>query len=297
MIFFASRPHYARHLQPIAEAMGEPIHRSPRGIPTGPTVIAGAADLDVISRRVPVALVEHGAGQRYVGLDHRSWAGGKNRERVSLFLCPRQEIVDANLARYPDAQGAVVGCPALDRHAGRKFPTGPVVAFTFHPEYAMAKNVPELRSAFPHYQHHLAGIVTELRAEGFRVVGHHHPKFAGVERWWRRIGVEVEHDLDVVLATADVLVADNTSALPESAAVGLGTVWLRSPEWRRDVHHGGRFYDWEAFGSAVDGPGEVVAAVKSEVYAPMSAAQQEVYDGIWGDATARAVAALRAWRS
>lgn len=300
LVIYASRENYRRHLAPLADALGLPIHRLQRSIPHGPTLIAGAADLGHVPRASPVALLEHGAGQRYLGLDHRSWAGGKGRDRVSLFLVPRREIAEANLGRYPDAEAVVVGCPALDQHHGMKVHTGrPVVAFTFHPTYQASRQVPELRSALPHYEVQLPEIVGGLRDAGMEVVGHFHPQYR-IANLWRRLGVRCEPDWDEVIRTASVLVADNTSASAESAAVGLGVVYLNAPWYRRDVHHGGRFWSWPGlFGTSVDGPEDVVAGVAHGLSwnrdLSTVTARRHVYGAVWGDATARAVEAVRAW--
>lgn len=294
---FCSIPHYWRHVAPLADALGEDFGtlttragKLPRS--DEPIIVAGAGDLDRVGRR-PVILVEHGAGQRYVGLDHRSWSGGAGRDKVGLFLCPRQEVAEANLARYPDAEAAVVGCPALDRHHRPR--GGRTVAVTFHPTYAAARHVPELRSALDHYLPSMAEVVARLRAEGLDVLGHWHPRHRAVRNVWRRLGVEHEADWDAVLGRAAVVVADNTSALPEASAVGLGTVWLNAPWYRRDVTHGGRFWDWPRFGAQVDGPEGVVAAVLAQVDAPRSDAMAEVYTFTDGRCAERAAAAVREW--
>lgn len=290
---FASRPHYLRHLRPVLDALGDDVDlvakagQLPRD--DSPLLIAGAPDLDVCGRH-PVALLEHGAGQRYQGLTHRSW-GGLGLDRVGLFLVPRAGV-------QPEDRSVVVGCPALDRHTDMKVHTGPpVVAFTFHWDAPAARQIPELRSAFPHYRDALGGIVAELRAAGCEVVGHSHPRFRALLRWWRKHGVTVEEDWDAVLSSADVLVADNTSALPEAAAVGLGTVWLRSPEWRPTVIHGGRFYEWERFGIPCSGPDEVLAAVLHEAGRERDpqAARDAVYAGAWGNGAQLAADAVREW--
>lgn len=301
MRFYGSAPNYVRHLENVAALfdaeVSTGVHRPPHG---EPVVIAGASDLDHVPRRTPVALLEHGAGQRYVGLDHRSWSGGQGRGAVGLFMCPRTETAEVNAARYPDAQVAVVGCPALDGvlRASQPNPV-PVVAFTFHPPYPASRAIPELRTALDFYLDAMGEIVGKLKAEGFRVVGHRHPRFRTLKNLWRRLDVEFCDDWPALLDVVDVLVADNTSALPEAAAVGAGTVWLNAPWYRRDVHHRGRFWEWPRFGTQADSPQDVVGAVLTELSRSHVETAQDairaVYGGVWGDASVRAAAAIRGW--
>jgi hypothetical protein len=39
-------------------------------------------------------------------------------------------------------------------------------------------------------------------------------------------------------------------------------VWLNCPDYRRDVDHGGRFWDWPRGQPQCDDPSEVVAAIE-----------------------------------
>lgn len=298
LTFFASRQHYARHLQPVADVLGlSVLRRIPKGPPPSHVVIAGASDLDKLRRASKVALVEHGAGQIYLGLDHRSWAGGSHRDKVSLFICPRQEICDLNLARYPDAEAVAVGCAALDRYADRAAPAEPLVVFTFHPSYAVAQQIPELRSAFEHYRSAIPATVQALRAEGVDVVGHWHPRSPGTRNFWRSIGVQAVEDWNALLGRLTVLVADNTSALPEAMAVGASAVFLNTPDYRRDVIHCGRFWSWPRGGFSCDDPADLTATVLRAMGGPPPEAQavaRSIY-GPLGGAAERAAAAIREW--
>ena len=305
VIFFASRRHYARHLQPVADVLGLPVlRRIPKGPPPPHVVIAGASDLDKLRRVSRVALLEHGAGQVYLGLNHRSWAGGRHRDKASLFLCPRQEVCDLNLARYPDAQAVAVGCPALDRYADlardeddREKYGKPLVVFTFHPSYAVAQQIPELRSGFDHYRSAIPETVEALRAEGVDVVGHWHPRSPGTRNFWRSIGVDQCEDWDPLLGRLSVLVADNTSALPEAMAAGASAVFLNTPDYRRDVEHRGRFWAWPRGGFSCDDPADLTATVLRALGGPPPEAQEvalSIY-GPLGGAAERAAEAIREW--
>ena len=298
LTFFASRQHYARHLQPVADVLGlSVLRRIPKGPPPSHVVIAGASDLDKLRRTSRVALAAHGAEQTYLGLDHRSWAGGRHRDKVSLFICPRQEVCDLNLARYPNAQAVAVGCPALDRHADRAAPLSPLVVFTFHPSYAVARTIPELRSAFEHYRSVIPETVEALRGQGVSVAGHWHPRSPGTRHFWRSIGVQPVEDWDLLLGRLSVLVADNTSALPEAMAVGASCVFLNTPDYRRGVDHGGRFWVWPRGGFSCDDPADLTATVLRAVDGAPPEAQAvalSIY-GPLGGAAERAAEAIREW--
>lgn len=138
---------------------------------------------------------------------------------------------------------------------GARPPIQPVVAVTFHSDLALC---PETRSAWRYYDPHLPRLVTDPR---WRVVGHGHPRlWPTIKRRWTELGVDHTPDPDVILTTADVLVADNTSLQMEAAALGIPCVCLNMPAYRRDVEHGGRF--WSAVpGIQVDHPSELAEAI------------------------------------
>jgi hypothetical protein len=299
--FYASQPHYWRHMAPIADRFEAQSFTRIRQVPDDdtPVVIAGMMDLDGLGLQHPVALVEHGAGQTYQGLEHSSWAGGTGRDRVGLVLVPRQELADAHLQRYPDSAAAVVGCPALDRHVGQPR-AGGTVAFTFHPDWTPSNRIPELRSAFPHYKKYLPDVVGQLQANGFHVVGHHHPRWLGLERFWRRLGLPTESDWDALLPRLSCVVVDNSSVGWEALAVGVGCVWLNAPWYRRDVEHGLRFWAGaERFGSLCDDPCGIPTAVGREAEqasrGAVQGAMRVVYTYDDNRSAERAADAIRAW--
>jgi hypothetical protein len=201
---------------------------------------------------------EHGCGQAYLGdrgIRHPSYAGGADREDVALFLMPNE--YSANLWRqaYP-ALVEVVGSPRLDL-LPRKAVPGHVVAISFHwPAFASQ----EAGTAMGHYFHSLKEL-----AQRFEMIGHCHPKGdwpAEMERVYRRAGIEFVPDFDEVCRRADVYVCDNSSTMFEFAATGRQVVVLNHPQYRRNVSHGGRFWDWAPVGVQVDGPAELPAAIE-----------------------------------
>ena len=173
----------------------------------------------------------------------------------------------------------------------------PLVVFTFHPSYAVAQQIPELRSAFEHYRSAIPETVEALRSEGVDVVGHWHPRSPGTRNFWRSIGVQAVEDWNALLGRLTVLVADNTSALPEAMAVGASAVFLNTPDYRRNVEHGGRFWAWPRGGFSCDDPADLSATVLRALDGPPPEAQDvalSIY-GPLGGAAERAAEAVRAW--
>lgn len=242
--YLATLPHYAEHLAPIrAETGGDTFDGDTSRLADNgePVVIAGWHDLTVVPASRRVALVDHGAGQTYIGQDHGAYAGGKDRERIGLYLTPSERVSRLNRDRYPDARVETVGAPRLDRWYGVERPANPVpvVAFVWH---WSPNGVPEQRSAWRFYREVIGRLVS--RRSDLRFVGHGHPRSRDtLDEWYGEIGVETVGSLDAVLAVADLVVFDNTSAGYEAAAVGIPVLALDSPEYRPEVDHGLRFWD------------------------------------------------------
>jgi hypothetical protein len=256
---YASRPHYASHMLPIRTAL--PAEN--RGIMTGPrgddwwtvdpqpaefdvVMVAGYVDLQAVEHRARrIIYVEHGAGQTYPGdprsADDPSYSGGRGHERVALHLCPSETVADR--WRALGLPAVAVGVPLLDPwHRGvRPFTpeARPTVALTFHWDAGL---VPETRSAFRHYEAALGACVAAWRAEGFAVAGHGHPRVIGaLGAVWAEHGVPTVNQ-GWVYDHADLLIGDNTSVMYEFASLGRDVLCLNAPWYRRDVHHGLRFW-------------------------------------------------------
>lgn len=260
--YLATLSHYARHLDAIWQALPDELKGEQlvgrtartRGIPNQDVImVAGLIDVErVVNHRV--VYVEHGAGQMYAGLPVRTrpfypHGPSVHPARVIGYISPREEI--ASIWRRP---AAAVGCPALDRIERKP---EYVAAITFHWDPARPQRlVPEVRSARPHYLEHLTDIVAWLREWGYSVIGHAHPRDTDAAGIWAGLGLEYEPDPDAVLDKARFLIADNTSLLYEASALGIQTITLNAPWYRRDVHHGLRF--WDAVpGVAVDNADEL----------------------------------------
>jgi hypothetical protein len=228
--------------------------------PNRPVVVASYGDHKRVRRmgRKNIARLEHGAGQSYFG-DSRfggnsSYAGGKDCHDASLFLCPNDYSADRWEAAYPNARVEVVGCPKLDDLPAKG--DGPLtVAISFHFHIPI---IPETFWTWPYYRSVLPSL-----AERFNLIAHAHPKaMPMIQRYYMRAGVEVVPDFADVCRRADVYVCDNSSTLFEFAATGRPVVMLNSPDFRRDVNHGGRFWDWATVGIQVDKPADLIPAVE-----------------------------------
>lgn len=316
----ASLPHYEAHIAPVwaelerrglagvfygvSKSDGRPRFDRRQKNPTRPILVASWADARRCKHR-PHILLEHGAGQVYTGdprmVGHPSYSGGGQWPNAVLFLCPSETVAGRWRARYPGVSAVAVGCPRLDQHHGRspEFRNSksaiPTVAVTFH---WMWQHLPETRSCWPHYDRVLPDLAADPR---WNLLGHGHPRLWGrISRRWRALGVDHTDDLDDVLARADVLVADNTSALPEAASCGIPLVWVSCPPYRRDVHHGGRFWEWPQGQVQVEHPDDLVDAVATaledpaEVRAAREAMVDEIYVACDGKASVRAADAIEA---
>jgi hypothetical protein len=233
---FARKPHYRDHLRPIWDLLPDEYKLTGEWGRFDWLLIAGGPD---IRHGHPYVYVEHGAGQSYRGYTGPGYSGGSGHDECKLFVCPNDEVAGRWQVRYPDIPAVVVGCPRLDRYHTGYEPPERTVAITFHFDLRI---VPETRSAFPHYRDGLANMIESYREQGWTVLGHAHPRYRRVlGPVWRSLNVEwTDHPLRDVA----VLIADNTSLQAEFLSCGRPVVALNAPWYRRDVWHGGRFWDW-----------------------------------------------------
>jgi hypothetical protein len=328
---FASETHFADHVGAVFEAlppsergtfmvrgrgMAEHVERLGFRAIEGPipgdrpVLVSAIGDLRTVRRhgRRRVAIMEHGAGQSYgassVAARNPSYAGGRGRD-ADLFLHPGPHPAARDREAYPSARVEVVGAPILDTLPTREPGDGPVVAFAFHYKGTVAGKA--TTSAFGWIKRALWALALERK-----VIGHGHPRALSqdhLDGWYHRQHIEVVPDFRDVCRRADVLVADNTSALFAFAATGRPVVVLNPPYYPRHAQHGLRF--WECVGGPngkgparigvnVNQPGELAAAIDQalrdtpEQQAAREAALELVYAYRTG-AAERAASVLVDW--
>jgi hypothetical protein len=329
MDFLAYESHFISHLAPMWHALRRERGRfvtdpdlveyaatlgieatplgPPRNTPTQPTydgtpaLVASYGDMKK-GRRLgygPFAFLEHGIGQSYAGdrtaAHHASYPGGRDRDDVELFLSPNEHSAARWRAAYPRARVEVVGSPRLDLLPSRQLDPiapSPVVAISFHFPCSV---VPETRPALGHY----LGVLDQL-AKRYAVVGHAHPRFFGVERYYRRLGIEYVRSFDEVCRRADVYVCDNSSTIYEFASTGRPVVVLNQPGYRKGMDHGLRFWDAAEVGVNVWHQRDLVSAVAEalEDKPARQKARERALDIVYAHrsgAAQRAAAAVSEW--
>lgn len=291
---YASERHYVDHIAPVW--LGLP--KSLRGafLTRRPEILEHAASLGITAEiglpgdnltlvasygdyrktQGPVIYMEHGIGHSYSN-DHPSYAGGRGKERVELFLCQHQLTADKNKKAYPDSKSVVIGTPKMDfiKKRGIK---GRTVAISFHWDCKVA---PESRSAFHHYK---SGLIALSRAKDIELIAHAHPKVTwnqSLQRHYKNLGLEYVDSFDEVLDRADLYVIDNSSSAYEFAAAGRPVIHMNAPWYRKDVSHGIRFWDLLP-GPTVDNPKQLLPAIRKIFEDP----------GRYEDRRAKAVMAL-----
>jgi hypothetical protein len=259
VIAIASRPHYAAHIAPILDELGND------GEADLAVIVASYADLKTARLRgfSRIVYVEHGAGQSYGGdpesADNPFNPGGRDHDDVGLFLVPNEYAAWRWRTAYPDARVEVVGSPILDGLPARE--PGPLtVAISFH--WRALIGVPEAGSAMHDYRYALAGLAVEARDRGWRLIGHGHPRRTDLAIRYDRSGIEYVSSFREVCRRADIYACDNSSTLFEFAATGRPVVVLNASAYRRDRDHGLRFWAAAGVGANVDRPEDFSAIVE-----------------------------------
>ena len=270
------------YLQGYAESQGLevlPVRQTTQdllsGAPNGPNPLVTCAYGDMLAAykirpQRPFILMEHGVG---LSFNNPGYAGGLGlRRHVALFLVPNEHTRAMNARVLPLTPQAIVGTPKLDEWASRAAfgpgsPDGgskpprstarPVVCISFH--WNGAHVAPEAGNAFAHY----AGILADLaKAETFTLIGHGHPKFPALEQEFQARGIEFVSDFREVMQRADLYINDSSSTLYEFLVTGKPVIILNSPQFRRNVHHGIRFWEYTDVGPQVNQPAELMPAIE-----------------------------------
>lgn len=243
----AGQPQYARHLRAVWRHLPDEVRGQFLTAPSATgnnlarrdvVMVAGWSDIARI-REQRVIYLEHGAGQAYNGASASAGSVGyhgnsSHPANVVGYICPRQDVADS---WHRPAFAA--GCPALDGHPTHAYDGPRLASVSFHWPAPLCA---EAGTAFEHWRDDLGAVVAHLRACGFEPVGHWHPRNPTMRAVWSGLGVSRVDDIDCVLSSVSLVIADNTSALYEAAALGLPTLALNSPAYRRNVHHGLRFW-------------------------------------------------------
>lgn len=289
--FYASQDHYWDHLAPVAEIAGlDRVTRLSQA--SGTVVVAGFTDaLEVATRPEveAVVYVEHGAGQQYGG--SYGYSGSPGVVKARGFICPNETVADRWRRRYRYAEVEAVGCPRLDRwHLARDASDRRTVAVTWH---WPCRIHPMAGTALDAHRAVLGDAVDRWKSRGWTVLGHGHPKAGGYRDLWARLGVEWV-SVDEVFERAAILVADNTSLLPEFMSLDRPVVFINDPAWDHGVQLGGRFWDWVAGGWQVSSPSDLSripleSLVDDDPYAePRGEVVRSVYAHVDGKAAERA---------
>jgi len=291
----AGLTHYWDHLQPVADVLmlrgvdvqvWRPAGRWPPRRLTAPTLVAGHRDIRYT--RGPVAMLNHGAGHTY-RTNHPSYAGGRDRNRISLFLEPGPVPAAASRKAQPDATVAEVGCPKLDRIT--RAPE-PVAVACWHWPARIAGGAAGW--AHPAWQDQVQTM--RQAVEPLTLATHAHPRAAQViQRWARAVDVPYIDDCQQVLATACLMLVDNSSVAWEAAALNIPVVLLDSPGLPRTADG---IWEWPPGPHAT--PDLLVAAVKDACQGTYwreqrARAADHTYTVKPGFAAASAASAIETW--
>jgi len=284
--FLATQPQYIDHIAPVWDALAEdnigsfyvPQHlfgytqgklknhlylysyenNSLTTFNDCPILVASYGDMKYAHRVNPdrrIFMMEHGTGHSFGTSAYPNGPG--DRDYVSLFLPPNQYTADKiRTARSTPCE--VIGTPKLDWIAREDFPRHdpPVVCISFH-HGGKNRRPPEAGSAFEHYKDWVV-----VLKQHYNLIAHGHPLSRVRDiPFYDSIGVPFVEDFEQVLRAADVYVNDLSSTLYEFIATGKPVIVMNAPWFRRDVHHGLRFWDYSDVGFVVDQPGELRTAI------------------------------------
>ena len=314
----ASEPHFVDHLAPAWRALPETVRgvffaRSTRArdaaerhgvstvgsLPEGTplTLVASVHDYRIArARGRSCVYLNHGVGQAWRKDDGSLVPAGAGMPKpgVRMFLTPGPFASSVTREANLDAWVREVGSPKLDAHLNREPPSGPpIVVFSTHWDQ---RGVPEARGTLGIF---MDSIMSLRSRQDFAIAFHAHPlAVKRVTRAIRRANVPYFATFDEVLERASAYVTDSSSTLFEAAAVGIPVVALNAPWYRREHHHGLRFWEAAGVGVNVDAPEMLEAGVlralanRPEDRALRRKALELAYAPLDGRATERAVAGI-----
>lgn len=238
---YASMPHYKLWAETLAAASGldwEPIERDQLHLwDDGPILVASYIDSQKLDpNRHTIWLTEHGVGQSYLHINggrYMSYAGGRGRTHVDLYLPPGEYAAGLERATRPRAKIVKVGLPILDGMVAER-DGGPV--FVWH--WACGACL-ESGSAWDDW----AKVVLPLADRWPGAAMHAHPRNLAVRKAATAAGWRWVDTWQEVVQHASVVIWDNTTVGYLAALLDISTVLLNGARWRWDVHHGLRFYE------------------------------------------------------
>ena len=206
--------------------------------------------------------MEHGTGHTF---GTAAYPNGKGkRSLIDLFLYPNEytarKAFEVRSTRYE-----VIGTPKMDEWipAPRpRKPADPTIAIAFHWGERNA-NPPESGTAWEHYEECLEDL-----SHAYRLIGHGHPLAAEkYKREFEARGIEYVENFADVMKRADIYINDLSSTLYEFLVTGKPVIVLNAPWFRRNVHHGIRFWDYSNVGVNVEGPDHLSRAIDATLSA------------------------------
>lgn len=221
-----------------------------------------------------VILINHGAGQSYFPHNSHSYAGGKGRDNVKLFIQPNYYAANADKSRYPGSQQAVVGCSKLDKWHRlkldgkiKKQTEKPVIAISFHFDCAYC---PETRSSWEYYQSILPMLAHKNISNKWQVLGHGHPGIIDqLKPYYKEYGIEIIEDFEEIMERADLYIMDHMSTLYEFASTDRPVVVLNAPWYRREVEHGLRYWKYSDVGINCNHPNDLEKCINLALEDPL----------------------------
>lgn len=269
----ASQAHYLDHLRPVwkaippgsknvavvpphlhtyAEGLGFRVGQAGYG---DTALTAGWRDARGAQSYRRVALMEHGVGQTY---DVRSpgYANGLGRFGVDLFLCPNDRVARANAHPDNQAEVRVIGSPLLDE-LDRLPPIRKRFDLAFTTHYDASDVTPEAGTGFEWFAPAIANLAQDLK-----IIGTGHPRiWPQVQRWCGDHHVMSAYDLRYVIRSASTLLCDNSSVMFYAAALGTPIIVANPPQYRRDVEHGLRFWEFADIGIQLNDSADLLQCV------------------------------------
>lgn len=236
-----------------------------------PILVAAYGDMLYIRNTSPskrILMMEHGTGHTFGTVAYPNGPG--KRDHVSLFLSPNQYTVD-KIHTVRSTPCEIIGTPKLDKIVAEVNPShqlrrycareNPTIAIGFH--WGTHKNrPPESGSAFEHYKDYIPAL-----KDYYKLLAYGHPLYeAEYKPFYESNGIEYTSDFFEVMRRADVCVNDLSSALYEFLVTGKPVIVLNAPWFRREIHHGIRFWDYSNVGINVEDPFELVPAINDTLY-------------------------------